>query len=53
MKEILEKLERADKLLAVIPASGDIAILLVGARQELGTAYKALTEQQGKTDAAS
>lgn len=53
MNEILEKVEKADRMLAGVPVSGDAAILLVYARQELGAAVRELKERQAGTDAAS
>lgn len=53
MKEILERLDKADRMLSAVRASGDDAILLVYARQELGTALKELKELREDTGAAA
>ena len=52
MKDILEKLEKADKMLSAVPVSGDAAVLLVYAREELRAVLKELRERQAGTDAA-
>ena len=46
MKEIMENLKRADNMLALMNVSGDAVILLAGARQELGEAYRLLKDEQ-------
>lgn len=46
MKGIMENLKRADNMLALMNVSGDAVILLAGARQELGEAYKWMKEAQ-------
>lgn len=46
MKEIMENLKRADNMLALMNVSGDAVILLAGARQELGEAYRLLKDAQ-------
>lgn len=53
MKEILERLEKADKMLSAVRVSGDEAILLVYARQELGMVLRELKERAEDADAAS
>ncbi len=50
---MLERLEKADRMLSAVKVSGDDAILLVYARQELGTALRELKERLEDTDAAA
>lgn len=48
MKETMQHLDEAYRLLSKIPVSGEAVDLLAMARQELRTAYKLLQEQAGK-----
>ena len=49
----MERLEKADGMLSAVKVSGDDAILLVYALQELGTVLRQLKERKEGAGAAS
>lgn len=52
MKETMEKIAKADRMLAAISVSGDNVLLMTDARRELGEAYRMIVERD-KADTAA
>ena len=52
MKEIMEKIAKADRMLAAISVSGDNVLWMTDARRELGDAYRMLGEREKLAESA-